>query len=105
MNLLPADTRIARARLRVGDLGRSLAFYRDLLGLEVTREEGNTVTLRDLLVLEERPGIARRPFRPATTGLYHVALLVPDRRALGRALLGLRQAELPATRYVRSCGE
>ncbi len=95
MNLLPADTRIARARLRVGDLGRSLAFYRDLLGLEVTREEGNTLTLRDLLVLEERPGIARRPFRPATTGLYHVALLVPDRRALGRALLGLRQASYP----------
>ena len=41
----------------------SLAFYRDLLGLEVSREEGNTLTLRDLLVLEENPGIARRPVR------------------------------------------
>ena len=95
MNLLPADTGIARATLRVGDLDRALAFYRDLLGFEVSREEGSTVALRDLLVLEERPGIARRPPRPVTTGLYHVALLVPDRRALGRALLGLRQAGYP----------
>ena len=104
---LPPDTRIGRARLRVADLQRSLGFYRDVLGLQVTRDEGSRVTLasgqqpdssdsvtegRELLVLEERPGIARRPMRPITTGLYHVALLVPSRRALGRALLGLREA-------------
>jgi catechol 2,3-dioxygenase len=110
MKGLPPDTRIGRARLRVGDLERSLAFYRDLLGLQVSREAGDRVTLasgeqretngstarpRELLVLEEKPGIARRPLRPATTGLYHVALLVPSRRALGRALLGLRQTGYP----------
>lgn len=110
MTKLPANTRIGRARLRVGNLQRSLAFYRDVLGLRVSRDEGSRVTLasgeqrdtghsaakeRELLVLEERPGIARRPMRPITTGLYHVALLVPSRRALGRALLGLRQAGYP----------
>lgn len=110
MKTLPQDTRIGRARLRVGDLERSLAFYRDVLGLTLSREAGDRVTLasgeqretngstarpRELLVLEERPGIARRPLRPVTTGLYHVALLVPNRRALGRALLGLRQARYP----------
>ena len=96
--------------MRVGNLDRSLAFYRDVLGLRVSGDEGSRVTLasgeqldtsdstskgRELLVLEERPGIARRPMRPITTGLYHVALLVPSRRALGRALLGLRQAGYP----------
>ena len=95
MTPLPADTHIGRVRLRVGDLERALAFYRGVLGLSVSRDQGSTVTLGDLLVLEEYPGIARRPARPVTTGLYHVALLVPSRRELGRSLLGLRQAGHP----------
>lgn len=110
MALLPDDAGIGRVRLRVGDLGRALDFYRDLLGLRVSREDGAKVTLaagetpdtkgqdaapRELLVLEERPGISHRPQRPVTTGLYHVALLVPSRRALGRAILRLRQAGYP----------
>jgi catechol 2,3-dioxygenase len=103
---LSADTHIGRVRLRVGDLDRALAFYRGVLGLAVIRDEKSTVTLgvgtedagprsRELLVLEERPGIARRPTRPVTTGLYHVALLVPNRRELGRSLLGLNQSGYP----------
>jgi catechol 2,3-dioxygenase len=100
---LPADARIGRVRLRVADLERSLAFYRDILGLELGREETNTVTLtapsgdspREIIVLEERPGISRRPRRPTTTGLYHVALLVPSRQELGRALIGLSEAGYP----------
>jgi catechol 2,3-dioxygenase len=100
---LPADARIGRVRLRVADLARALAFYRDILGLELGQEETNTVTLsarsgdspRALMVLEERPGISRRPRRPTTTGLYHVALLVPSRQELGRALIGLSEAGYP----------
>jgi catechol 2,3-dioxygenase len=96
---LPEDSHIGRVRLRVGDLDRSLRFYRDLLGLRVAREEASAVSLadgaRELIVLEEKPGIRRRPARPATTGLYHVALLVPTRAELGRALLGLHQAQYP----------
>jgi catechol 2,3-dioxygenase len=92
---LPADTHIGRVRLRVGDLERALAFYRGVLGLKVSRDEGSILTLGDLLVLEEHPGIASRPVRPVTTGLYHVALLLPNRRELGRSLLGLRQAGYP----------
>jgi len=95
MARLPAGTHIGRVRLRVGDLERALAFYHGVLGLDVSRDEGLTLTLGDLLVLEEHPGIARRPARPVTTGLYHVALLVPDRRQLGHSLLGLRQAGYP----------
>jgi catechol 2,3-dioxygenase len=100
---LSADAHIGRVRLRVADLGRALAFYRDLLGLRLVRDDGSTVALaprsaagdRDLIVLEERPGIARRPTRPRTVGLYHIALLVPSRRELGRALLGLEEAGYP----------
>jgi catechol 2,3-dioxygenase len=101
---LPADTHIGRVRFRVAVLERSLRFYRDVLGLKVSSEDGPRVVLgsqseqgesRDLIVLEEKPGIRRRPARPATTGLYHVALLVPTRAELGRALLGLSRAQYP----------
>jgi catechol 2,3-dioxygenase len=100
---LPADAHIGRVRLRVGDLGRALELYRDVLGLQVERDEGARVTLaprgsaekRELIILEERPGIARRPARPVTTGLYHVALLVPSRRDLGRSLIHLHQSGYP----------
>ena len=99
---LPPDTSIGRVRLRVADLQRALGFYREVLGLELRAETGNTVALgpagpgsRDLIVLEERPGIERRPQRPLTAGLYHVALLVPSRPELGRTLLGLQAARYP----------
>lgn len=100
---LPADARIGRVRLRVSDLGRALELYRHVLGLEVERDEGTRVTLAPgasagksaLIVLEEQPGIARRPARPVSTGLYHVALLVPSRRDLGRALIRLHQSRYP----------
>lgn len=110
MKVLPAGTRIGRAWLRVANLERAVGFYRNVLGLTVAWDQGSRVTLasgelpdeagakpvsRELLVLEEHPGIARRPRRPATTGLYHVALLVPSRRALGRALVGLHEAGYP----------
>src|SRR5256885_16547751 len=97
---LPADARIGRVRLRVGDIGRALELYRDVLGLEVARDEGARVTLaprgpagqRELIVLEEQSGIAPRPARPMSTGLYHVALRVPGRRDLGRSLLALHES-------------
>jgi catechol 2,3-dioxygenase len=107
---LPANAHIGRVRLRVANLERGLAFYRDVLGLRIEREWKAAVALapqlsgggdassgreRELIILEERPGIARRPMRPRTTGLYHVALLVPSRRELGRTLVGLRHAGYP----------
>jgi catechol 2,3-dioxygenase len=107
---LPTDTHIGRVRLRVAELERALGFYRDVLGLEVVGDTGASVALapavRDsessvqvlrhgLIILEERPGISRRPRRPRTTGLYHVALLVPTRAALGRTLLALSQLQYP----------
>lgn len=103
---LPPDAHIGRVRLRVADLERSLGFYRDILGFAVQRDLGGTLILGlprtsaaaeqerpGLVVLVEQPGISRRPMRPQTAGLYHVAFLVPTRQELGRALLGLSRAE------------
>jgi catechol 2,3-dioxygenase len=100
---LPADARVGRVRLRVGELGQALQLYRDVLGFEVERDDGARVTLaprgsaekRGLIILEEQPGIARRPARPVSTGLYHVALLVPTRGDLGRTLIRLHQSHYP----------
>ncbi|MBV9773387.1 MAG: VOC family protein [Gemmatimonadetes bacterium] len=108
---LPDDAHVGRVRLRVAELERSLRLYRDVLGLVPVREEGSVLALgtpdgvgadaregegagRELVILEEVPGIVRRSPRPTTTGLYHVALRVPSRRALARTV-----AQLAATRY------
>lgn len=105
LDRLPADTRVGRVRLRVADLERSLEFYRGVLGFELSRQDGAVVALstpagadvasRELIVLEERPGVQRRPRRPVTTGLYHVAILLPDRGSLGSALARLSASQYP----------
>jgi catechol 2,3-dioxygenase len=99
------DARVGRVRLRVADLERSLELYRDVLGFEVSGRAHGLVALAtpadddgpggELIVLEERAGIARRPSRPVTTGLYHVALLLPSRAALGAMLQQLGRTEYP----------
>lgn len=94
---LPHGTRPGRVTLRVADLGRALDFYQGALGLDLTDEADGSAALsagdgRPLIQL--RDGAERR--RPRhTTGLYHYALLVPERAALARALLGLRERDWP----------
>ncbi len=86
---LPHSTHPGPVRLRVGDRARSEAFYRRVLGLE-RREGGEGWAAlgaaggeRPLVELVERPGV--RPLRPRSRlGLYHFALLLPDRAVLGR---------------------
>ena len=81
-------TRLGVVRLAVGELERSVAFYRDVLGFGVQSLDEAQATLGvgedTLLELEELPGAPARPKN--TTGLYHYAILVPDRGALGRSL-------------------
>ena len=98
---LPGDTHIGKVRLRVADLERAVSFYHNVLGLQITRQTSGDLSFApdaiadELIVLEERPGIAPRPRRPRTAGLYHVALLVPSRRDLGRTLLALGESGYP----------
>jgi len=96
---LPDGTRVGRVRLRVSDLSRSAAFYRDVLGFEERAGDGEVRGFglhgeRDALIeLVERRGARSAPsYR--RLGLYHFAILLPDRSSLGRALPHLRAHEI-----------
>ncbi|MGH3001165.1 MAG: VOC family protein [Gaiellaceae bacterium] len=84
---LPVATRMGAVHLAVSDLERSIGYYRDAIGLSVIGENGGEASLgasgAELLHLVEEPGAA-----PADgyTGLFHFALLVPERADLARWL-------------------
>lgn len=96
VNRIHPDTRLGTVHLTVTDLDRSLAFYRERLGFQLHRREGQTAYLgagrADLLILTGRPDA--RP-SSGTTGLYHFALLLPNRRALARSLHRLAETRTP----------
>lgn len=81
-------TRIGHVHLTVSNLDRSLAFYRDVLGFDVTARYGPDAVFLSAGGYHHHIGLntwagrgAPRP--PAgTTGLYHFAILLPDRPAL-----------------------
>ncbi|HEV7994124.1 MAG TPA: VOC family protein [Gemmatimonadaceae bacterium] len=92
---LPAALRLGQVRLQVGDLTRSLAYYTGVLGLHVTDRSEYSATLAaadgaPLVELVMEPGT--RAIQPhGRLGLYHFALLLPDRAALGRFLAHLAE--------------
>lgn len=101
---LPADAHIGQVSLTVRDLDRSRLFYRDVLGfVEMPRPVGNrtegvALTLgppggRRLIELCERQDAIPKPRRSA--GLFHFAILVPSRAALGRSLRRLAEQRWP----------
>lgn len=75
---IAAGTGMGPVRLAVTDRTRALAFYRDVLGLTVL-DDNDPLRLgtgdRELVVLD--PG-SQDDVAPGTTGLYHLAILVPD---------------------------
>jgi len=89
-------TTLGTVRLAVQDLGRAVQFYTQAIGLAVLDEQGPRVSLgsgdHPVLALEEEPGASRRS---GTAGLYHLALLLPSRPALARALERLLRAHTP----------
>ena len=95
---LPADAHIGQVSLTVRDLDRSLLFYRDVLGFAETHREGPLALLappggRSLIELHERTDAIAKPRR--SSGLYHFAILVPSRAALGRSLRRLADKRWP----------
>lgn len=86
---LPPATRPGRVSLQIASLDRSLAFYHDLLGFHILERTPSFALLgapddsEPLVELHERPGA--RPHQPnSRLGLYHFAVLLPTRAALGR---------------------
>ncbi|MBV9108207.1 MAG: VOC family protein [Gemmatimonadetes bacterium] len=94
---LPAETHVGRVRLQVSDLERSLAWYGRVLGFRVTERRDGFAALAahgdgaPLVELHEKPGAAPSPMR-GQLGLYHFAILLPDRPALGRFVAHLGEA-------------
>jgi catechol 2,3-dioxygenase len=94
---IEATLRCGVVRLAVRELAQSLAYYQERIGLKVHRREGAVAFLGaggdDLLALVEQPGA--RPVQRGRTGLYHFALLTPDRAALSRVLNHLLATNTP----------
>jgi catechol 2,3-dioxygenase len=89
---IPPRTRIGHVHLTVSDLDRSLAFYRDVLGFKITMRYGTEAVFLSAggyhhhIALNTWAGRGAPPPPPGTTGLYHFAILYPDRASLAAAL-------------------
>lgn len=97
--------RIGHIHLKVSNLDRSLAFYRDLLGFEVTARYGNDAVFLSAGGYHHHIGLntweskGNTPPPPGHTGLYHHAILYPSRRELAKALKTLLDAHYPLSGY------
>jgi catechol 2,3-dioxygenase len=93
------DLHVASVTLRVADLPRVSAFYRDVLGLEVVFEDDRVVGLGSggvvLVVLDQQSVRAGAQAGPRSTGLFHTAFLYPTRRALAGGLARVVAARWP----------
>lgn len=89
---IAAKTGMGTVDIAVTDADRALRFYRDYVGLTQLPGDGPELRMgahgRELVVLH--PGAERRVV-PHTSGLYHLAILVPDKRELARVIARLAQ--------------
>src|SRR5687767_12018726 len=94
------ETRIGHVHLKVADLERAIAFYRDVLGFELTQRYGSQAAFLSAGGYHHHIGLntweskGGPPPAPGTTGLYHVAILYPTRVELADALRRLIQANI-----------
>jgi catechol 2,3-dioxygenase len=96
MEIAP-DTHMGLVELSVSDLDRSLAYWQEAIGLRLLSRENGAAELgadAPLVRLVEEPGARSAQ---GFTGLFHVALLVPDRPSLGRFLAHTAREQIPLT--------
>jgi catechol 2,3-dioxygenase len=87
--MIPPDTSIGKVRLRVADLNDLTTFYERVIGLEAVDRGGDVTRLGAAQgePLVELVGAPDAPPAPSfSTGLFHLAILVPDRAELARSL-------------------
>ena len=91
---LPADTRLGPVRLQVADLTRSTEYYQKILGFRVVERTKSSASFAaqgdDTVLIDLRERAGARPVpRRGRLGLYHYAILLPDRASLGRLVAHL----------------
>ncbi len=95
------QVRIGHVHLKVADLDRSLAFYRDVLGFEITQRYGRHAVFLSAGGYHHHIGLntwesaGGSPPPAGSTGLYHIAILYPSRAELADALRRLLKANIP----------
>jgi catechol 2,3-dioxygenase len=87
--VIPPGTSIGKVRLRVADIDALSEFYERVIGLSAVEREGDLARLgpeggEPLVELTSAPGAPPPP--SFSTGLFHLAILVPDRAELSRSL-------------------
>jgi catechol 2,3-dioxygenase len=99
--MVDPQVRIGHVHLKVADLERALAFYRDVLGFEVTQRLGRDAAFlaaggyHHHIALNTWESAGGSPPPPGATGLYHLAIVYPTRAALADALRRLIAAGIP----------
>lgn len=95
------QTKIGHVHLTVSNLEHSLKFYRDLLGFEVTQQYGESAVFLSAggyhhhIGLNTWQGEGIPPQPPCTAGLYHFAILYPNRKELAKILKVLIDNKYP----------
>lgn len=83
---------VGHAHLKVSDIDRAVAFYRDVIGMREVRRYGPQAAFLSFdgyhhhLGLNTWESAGASPPQPGHTGLYHVAFLFPDRATLGQVI-------------------
>ena len=92
---------IGHVHLKVADIDRSLAFWRDVLGFELQQRMGDQAAFISAGDYHHHLGLntweskGGAPPPRGSTGLYHVAIRYPDRKSLGDALRRVLDAGIP----------
>ncbi len=95
------ETRIGHVHLKVADLDRAIGFYSGVLGFPVQQRYGRQAAFLGAGGYHHHIGLntweskGGQPPAPGTTGLYHTAILYPDRASLADALRRLIAADIP----------
>ncbi len=99
----PDLARIGHVHLKVSDLQRSLEFYRDLLGFELTMMYGDQAAFLSAggyhhhIGLNTWHSLNAPPAQDRAVGLYHTAFVYPTRKDLAKILDRIRSASYPLT--------
>jgi catechol 2,3-dioxygenase len=100
---IPSQTRIGHVHLKVSDIERSLQFYRDILGFEITQRYGSSAVFISAGGYHHHIGLntwhskGAGPAPVNAVGLYHTAILYPTKRDLGDIVRRLESVNYPMT--------